>query len=148
MPVCVHTFTLTHAHMHCGGTDTGCGFGIRLLAKETDSSKLLSRTQRCSVHAPGTAGPLFQACPGHRDVSSRRVQTRSPRQVLCSLPGGPASLSSPIHGCHSQQVRVSGHGGFSWSVSGSRALTAFPTSDTLSLASGSVPSGFYDVPWV
>ena len=120
------------------------------------------------MHAPGTSGPLFQAglrstrpwtLPGISLAPVTAQDIEMSLLVVCrpGLPGrfcvhsrgGPASFSSPIHGCHREQLRVSGRVGFSWSVSSSQTLTAFLISDTSSLASGtgSVLNELYAVPW-
>lgn len=169
MHACVHTHSHSRTHTHTVGrtehrrgiwNSSTCQGDLKLKApfqkpKELSAcswdvgAPLPGRTEINASLDPAWHLPGSSYCPGHRDVSSCRVQTRSPRQVLCSFPGGPASFSSPIHGCHREQLCVSGRVGFSWSVSSSQALTAFPISDTSSLASGtgSVLNELYAVPW-
>lgn len=171
MRACAHTHTHSHSCTHTHtvrGTghrrgiwnSSTCQGDLKLKAPFQNPEELSACSWDVAAPLPGRTEvsasldpawhlPGSSYCPGHRDASSCRVQTPSPRQVPCSFPGGPASLSSPIHGCYSQQLCVSGCVGFSWSVSCSQALTAFPVSDTWSLAcgTGSVLNELDAVPW-
>ena len=112
MRACVHTHSHSRTHTRTVGrtehrrgiwNSSTCQGDLKLKAPFQKPKELSARSWDVGAPLPGRTEinasldpawhlPGSSYCPGHRDVSSCRVQTRSPRQVLCSFPVGPSLL--------------------------------------------------------